>query len=45
MKPLEEGKEPYPVVRVVEMPLWDISQNPLKIDSSGTDGDKGGKKK
>lgn len=34
MKPLEEGKEPYPIVRVIEMPLWDISQNPVKMESS-----------
>ena len=44
MKPIEEDKEPYPVVRVVEIPLWDVSQNPVKIDSSGSDGKKGGKK-
>ena len=44
MKPLEENKEPYPVVRVVEIPLWSISQNPVKIDSAGTGGDKGGKR-
>ena len=42
MKPIEEGKEPYPVVRVVEIPLWEMSQNPVKIDSSGSDGKKGG---
>ena len=45
MKPLEEEKEPYPVVRVIEIPLWDMSQNPIKIDSAGTDGKEGGKKK
>lgn len=33
MKPLEEGKDPYPVVRVVEIPLWDISQNPVTATS------------
>ena len=43
MKPIEEGKEPYPIVRVIEIPLWDMSQNPIKIDSSGADGEKGGK--
>ena len=42
MKPLEDGKEPYPIVRVIEIPLWDVSQNPLKTDSSGSDGDKRG---
>ena len=39
MKPLEKNKEPYPIVRVVEIPLWDISQSPVKTDSSGS-GDK-----
>jgi len=33
MKPVDEEKEPYPVVRVVEIPLWDISQNPIKASS------------
>ena len=33
MKPLEDDKEPYPVVRVVEIPLWDISQNPVTATS------------
>jgi hypothetical protein len=45
MKPIEENKEPYPIVRVVEIPLWDVSQNPVKIDSAGTDGKKDGNKK
>ena len=45
MKPLEKDKEPYPIVRVIEIPLWDISQNPIKTDSSGTKGDKRGEKK
>jgi len=45
MKPIDDGKEPYPIVRVVEIPLWDISQNPLKTDSTASDGGgKGGKK-
>ena len=47
MKPIEEGKEPYPVVRVLEIPLWDISQNEFKTDSTASGGDgtggKGGK--
>ena len=45
MKPVDEDKDPYPVVRVLEIPLWDISQNPLKIDDKekkGGDGKKGG---
>ena len=33
MKPIDEDKDPYPVVRVLDIPLWDISQNPLKTDS------------
>ena len=33
MKPLDDDKEPYPVVRVVEIPLWDISQNPVTATS------------
>ena len=43
MKPVEEGKDPYPIVRVVEIPLWDISQNPFKTDAKEKQGD-GGKK-
>ena len=42
MKPVDEGKDPYPIVRVVELPLWDISQNPLKTDSASKDDGKGG---
>ena len=40
MKPIEEGGDPYPVVRVLELPLWDISQNPLKTDSTASSTDK-----
>ena len=40
MKPIEEGKDPYPVVRVLDIPLWDISQNPLKTDSTASEGGK-----
>ena len=43
MKPVDEGKDPYPIVRVLEIPLWDISQNPLKTDTKGKESD-GGKK-
>ncbi len=42
MKPLEEGKEPYPIVRVVEIPLWYISQNQDQDSDSG-DGGLGGR--
>ena len=44
MKPIDEDKAPYPVVRVLDMPLWDISQNPLKIDSTASGGGKSNKK-
>lgn len=37
MKPVEEGKEPYPIVRVVEIPLWDVSQNPVEASSKSDD--------
>ena len=40
MKPIEEDGDPYPVVRVLELPLWDISQNPLKTDSPASSTDK-----
>ncbi len=49
MKPLEEGKDPYPIVRVIEIPLWDISQNSIDIssedgvDTRDSDGDTGGR--
>ena len=37
MKPVDEGKEPYPIVRVVEIPLWDVSQNPITATSDDDD--------
>ena len=37
MKPIDKNKEPYPIVRVVEIPLWEVSQNPVKTDSAGTE--------
>ena len=37
MKPIDDEKESYPIVRVVEIPLWDVSQNPVKTDSAGSD--------
>ena len=36
MKPIDDDKDPYPIVRVLEIPLWDISQNPLKTDSTAS---------
>ena len=44
MKPVDDNKDPYPVVRVLELPLWDISQNPLKTDSTAKDGGRGDKR-
>jgi prepilin-type N-terminal cleavage/methylation domain-containing protein len=43
MTPTEKRGEPVPIMRVVELPLWDISQNPVTV-SSEEDGGKGGKK-
>ena len=40
MKPVDKEKKSYPIVRVIEIPLWDISQNPVKTDSSGENGKK-----
>ena len=42
MKPIDKEKEPYPIVRVIEIPLWDVSQNPIKTDSSGSEDKKRG---
>ena len=42
---IEEGGDPYPVVRVLELPLWDISQNPLKTDSTASSTDKKGNRR
>ena len=44
MKPIAEDKDPYPIVRVLDLPLWDISQNPLKTDSTAKDDGRGGRK-
>jgi len=45
MKPTEKRGDPVPVMRVVEIPLWDISQNPVTVSSEdgATGGKKGGK--
>ena len=37
MKPVDKEKESYPIVRVIEIPLWDVSQNPVKTGSSGSE--------
>ena len=43
MTPAKETGEPVPIMRVIEIPLWDISQNPVTV-SSEDDGGKGSKK-
>lgn len=35
MKPPESGDEPLPILRVVEIPVWYLSQHPFSLDSSG----------
>jgi uncharacterized membrane protein YgcG len=50
MQPTEKRGEPVPVMRVVELPLWDISQNPVTVSSeeegaaTKKKGGRGGKK-
>jgi len=43
MTPVKEAGDPVPIMRVVEIPLWDISQNPVTV-SSDDDESKGVKK-
>ena len=46
MQPTEKTGDPIPIMRVVEIPLWDISQNPVTVSSEEGDaaaGKKGGK--
>jgi len=43
MKPLDDDKDPYPIVRVVEIPLWDISQNPVTATSDDRGRGRGGR--
>lgn len=38
MKPPEKGDDPLPIMRVVEMPAWEMSQKPFQIDSTGSGG-------
>lgn len=35
VKPPEKGDEPLPILRVVEIPVWNLSQKPFSLDSSG----------
>ncbi len=48
MQPTEKRGEPVPIMRVVEIPLWDISQNPVTVsseeESEGAATRKGGKR-
>ena len=38
MKPPEKGDDPLPILRVVEIPVAPLSQNPFALDSSGGGG-------
>lgn len=40
VKPPEKGDEPLPILRVVEIPVWNLSQKPFSLDSSGKGKDK-----
>ena len=40
MAPPETGDEPLPILRVVELPAWYLSQHPFSLDSAGG-GDRG----
>jgi len=42
MKPVKEGGDPLEVKRVVEIPMFDLSQNPRKKSSSATGSSSGG---
>ena len=35
VKPPERGDEPLPILRVVEIPVWKLSQKPFSLDSAG----------
>lgn len=40
MKPAEKGEEPLPILRVVEIPLWRLSQKPFALEGTKTEGKK-----
>lgn len=40
LKPPEKGDEPLPILRVVEIPLWYISQNPVSLEGKDKKGTK-----
>ena len=40
MKPAEKGEAPLPVLRVVEIPLWYLSQKPFSLEGSKTEAKK-----
>ena len=42
MQPTEKRGDPVPIMRVVEIPLWDISQNPVTVSSEDGEGTVGG---
>ena len=44
MEPAKDAGDPVPIMRVVEIPLWDISQNPVTVSSEAdaAGGKKGG---
>ena len=44
MEPAKETGDPVPIMRVVEIPLWDISQNPVSVSSEDDDEKKTDKK-
>jgi len=44
MKPAERGDEPLPILRVVEIPVWKLSQAPFSLDSVNGKGKKDDKK-
>lgn len=43
LEPVEERGDPVRIRRVVEIPLWDLSQNPLTSSGNGKDGETGGR--
>ena len=36
MRPFKEGDDPVAVTRDIEIPVWDVSQNPVKSDNNKT---------
>ena len=44
MKPPDVRDDPLPLLRVVEIPIWEYSQKPFALDETGADKNKDGKK-